>query len=39
MKRAQGRFRHLINAGHFAVEERPQEFAGYILAFMRQRGA
>ena len=30
---------HLIDAGHFAVEERPQKVAGYILAFMRKRGA
>jgi pimeloyl-ACP methyl ester carboxylesterase len=30
---------HLIDAGHFAVEERPQDVAGYVLAFMRKRGA
>jgi len=29
---------HLIDAGHFAVEERPQEVAGYVLAFMRKCG-
>jgi pimeloyl-ACP methyl ester carboxylesterase len=28
---------HLIDAGHFAVEERPQEIAGYILAFLGKR--
>jgi len=30
---------HLIDAGHFAVEERPQEVAAFILAFMRKRGS
>lgn len=28
---------HLIDAGHFAVEERPAEIAGHVLAFMRKR--
>lgn len=30
---------HLIDAGHFAVEERPREVAAFILAFMRKRGS
>jgi pimeloyl-ACP methyl ester carboxylesterase len=28
---------HLIDAGHFAVEEQAPLIAGYILAFMRRR--
>jgi pimeloyl-ACP methyl ester carboxylesterase len=28
---------HLIDAGHFAVEEQPQIVAAYILAFMKKR--
>jgi len=27
---------HLIDAGHFAVEEKPAEIAGYILAFLEK---
>jgi len=30
---------HLLDAGHFAVEEKASEIAGYVLAFMRKRGA
>jgi pimeloyl-ACP methyl ester carboxylesterase len=30
---------HLLDAGHFAVEEKVSEIAGYILAFMRKHGA
>lgn len=28
---------HLIDAGHFAVEEQPQLVAGYILGFMKKQ--
>ena len=30
---------HLLDAGHFAVEEKASEIAGYILAFMRKHRA
>jgi pimeloyl-ACP methyl ester carboxylesterase len=30
---------HFVDAGHFAVEEKASEIAGYILAFMRKHGA
>jgi pimeloyl-ACP methyl ester carboxylesterase len=28
---------HLIDAGHFAVEEKPAEIAAYVLNFMKSR--
>ena len=28
---------HLIDAGHFAVEEHPQLVAAHILAFLKKR--
>ena len=28
---------HLIDAGHFAVEEKPTEIAAYVLNFMKSR--
>jgi pimeloyl-ACP methyl ester carboxylesterase len=28
---------HLIDAGHFAIEEKPAEIAAYVLAFMKGR--
>jgi len=29
---------HLVDAGHFAVEERPQDVAAYVLNFMKENG-
>jgi pimeloyl-ACP methyl ester carboxylesterase len=28
---------HRIDAGHFAVEEKPNEIAAYVLKFMKER--